>query len=64
MVPGDTRANKARDFIGKGAESSRERGPRRGALPCGCNIRFYGNGVSFDKDGVGTGSYRSPNKGP
>ena len=32
---------------GAPAESSRVREPRRRALPCGCNLRFYSNGVSF-----------------
>ena len=50
-VRGDTCADKARDFIGKGAgvESSRVREPRRTAPPCGSahSLGFYGNGISF-----------------
>ena len=44
-----TCADKARDFIGKGArvESRRVREPRRTALPNGCSLGFYGDGISF-----------------
>ena len=36
-------------LLGKGAqvESRRGREPRRTALPCGCNLRFYDDGISF-----------------
>ena len=50
VVRGDTLADKARDFIGKGAgvESSRVREPRRTALPVlAGSLRFYGDGISF-----------------
>ena len=45
----ETRADKARDFIGKGTrvESSRIREPRRTALPVAHSLVFYGNGISF-----------------
>ena len=45
----ETRADKARDFIGKGTrvESSRIREPRRTALPVTHSLGFYGNGISF-----------------
>ena len=47
IVRGDTCADKARDFIGKGprVESRRVREPRRTALPCG--LQSYGDGISF-----------------
>ena len=46
---GDTCADKARDFIGKGTwmESRRAREPRRTALPCGSQSRFYDDGIRF-----------------
>ena len=36
-------------LLGRGAraESSRVREPRRTALPCGCSLGFYGDGISF-----------------
>ena len=47
IVQGDTCADKARDFIGKGhpVESSRVREPRRTFLSQG--LQFYGDGISF-----------------
>ena len=49
IVRGDTCADKARYLTGKGAwvESSRVRESRRTALPHGCSLRFYGEGISF-----------------
>ena len=40
---------KQETLLGRGAraESSRVRGPRKTALPCGSQSQFYGNGVSF-----------------
>ena len=40
---------KQETLLGKGArvESSRGREPRRTALPCGSQARFYGDGISF-----------------
>ena len=49
IVQGDTRADKARDFIGKGRPGGEQqvREPRRNALPRGSQSRFYGDGISF-----------------
>ena len=53
IVLGDTCADKARDFIGKGTrvESRRVREPRRTSLPRGSQSGvvwwFYGDGISF-----------------
>ena len=48
VVQGDTHADKARDFIGKG-HPGRAQGwePRRTALPDGLQSQAYGNWVSF-----------------
>ena len=48
IIWGDTNADKARDFIGKGAlvASSRIKEPRRTSLLCG-SLGFYDDGVSF-----------------
>ena len=45
----DTLADKARDFMGRGArvENQRIREPRRAALPRGPRLEFYGDGISF-----------------
>ena len=49
IVRGDTRADKARDFIGKGhpGESSGVRGPRGTALPCGSQPLVLCDGIRF-----------------
>ena len=49
IVWGDTWADKARDFIGKGAlvESSRVGGPRRTAQLLARSLGFYDDGISF-----------------
>ena len=49
IVRGDTCADKASYFTGKGTwvESSRIRESRRTVLPHGCSLGFYGEGISF-----------------
>ena len=49
IVWGDTCADKARDFIGKGHQGGEQkvRESRRTALPCGLQFGFYGDGISF-----------------
>ena len=49
MVQGDTRADKARDFIRKGRPGREQEGKelRRTALHVAHSFRFYGDGISF-----------------
>ena len=49
IVQGDAHADKQETLLERGGrvESSREREPRRTALPCGSQSRGCGDGISF-----------------
>ena len=59
IVWGGARADKARGFIGKGAqvESRRVREPRTTAVPMGRSLRFYGGGISVQVVSGQSGSF-------